>query len=155
MAAARGTRTPKLAARLTAWRDGRSFGAVAQALSRFVPGTHKSTLFNYEEQARCPRIDVLWGLCQVYGVPFADAAEAMARELLGLESERDIAPIATRSVLSADAAALAAAFEGWDREKQRAFLKIAGVQDARASQPQSDAPPPAHRAAARGNRTRG
>lgn len=137
MAAARGTRTPKFAARLTEWRNGRSFGAVAHALSRFVPGTHKSTLFNYEEQARCPSIDVLWGLCQVYGVPFGAAAEAIARELLDLNAEGHAGLTASRSVLSEEARALAEAFDGWDRERQKTFLRVAGVEGAHAGRPQS------------------
>jgi len=105
MGVPRGTRTPKLAALLTKWRNGRSFGEIVTALQRFVPGTHKSTLHYYEEEARCPDTVVLWGLCRVYGVPFGPTAESMVLELLGHET-----PPAPRPELTLDETEMLAAY---------------------------------------------
>jgi hypothetical protein len=81
----RGKRTPRLAKKLEEYRQGRAWGEVAQAIQRFVPGTTRGTIRNYEVQARCPDISILWALCQVYRVDFGDVSEAMVLELLDRE----------------------------------------------------------------------
>lgn len=76
-----------MAARLAEYRRGRTWGEVAQAIQQYVPGTSRGTLRNYEVEERAPDLVVLWGLCQVYRVPFGEAAEALARELNGLPAD--------------------------------------------------------------------
>jgi DNA-binding XRE family transcriptional regulator len=74
-----------LAKTLENYRRGRGWSEVARDVQRLIPTVSRGTIRNYETEQRCPEIHVLWALCRVYRAPFGDVADAMVREVLGLE----------------------------------------------------------------------